>query len=98
MTNHKFPKFLERYVLANIADPDHIMLLLKQQSDKGLHCLHFHLHLWWQFSAVIPLCSDFRVITIKVQNFWTPGFAVIYLKFKQRDQTLGYYIKKMQME
>ena len=25
-------------------------------------------------------------------------FAVIYLKFKQRGQTLGYLVKKMQME
>ena len=35
--------------------------------------------------------------TIKFLNFVTPGnFAVIYLKFKHRDQTLGYFIKRMQ--
>ena len=37
--------------------------------------------------------------TVKFLNFQTPeNFAVIYLKFKQRGQTLGYFIKKMQME
>ena len=31
--------------------------------------------------------------------FGTPGiFAVIYLKFNQRGQTLGYYVKMMQLE
>ena len=37
--------------------------------------------------------------TVKFLNFWTPeNFAVIYLKFKQRGKTLGYFLKKMQME
>ena len=37
--------------------------------------------------------------TVKFLNFRTlENFAVMYLKFKQRDQTLGYFIKKMQME
>ena len=37
--------------------------------------------------------------TVKFQNFRTPEiFAVIYLKFKQRGQTLGYFVKKVQME
>ena len=37
--------------------------------------------------------------TVKLQNFWTPEkFAVIYKKFKQRGQNLGYFIKKMEME
>ena len=32
-------------------------------------------------------------------NFRTPeNFAVIYQKFKQKAQTLGYFVKKMQME
>ena len=26
------------------------------------------------------------------------NFAVIYLKFKQRGQTIAYFVKKMQME
>ena len=35
--------------------------------------------------------------TVKFLNFWTPeNFAVIYLKFKQRGQTLGYFVKMMQ--
>ena len=35
----------------------------------------------------------------KVPIFWdAKNFAVIYLKFKRRGQTLGYFVKKMQME
>ena len=34
-------------------------------------------------------------VTVKVLNFRTPeNFAVINLKFKQRGQSLGYFIKK----
>ena len=37
--------------------------------------------------------------TVKFLNFRTPeNFAVIYLKFKQRGQTFGYFVKMMQME
>ena len=37
--------------------------------------------------------------TVKFLNFWTPeNFAVIYLNFKRKGQTCGYFIKKMQME
>ena len=37
--------------------------------------------------------------TVKFLDFWMPeNFAVIYLKFKQRSQILGYFIKKIQME
>ena len=37
--------------------------------------------------------------TVKFQNVRTPeNFAVIYLKLKQRGQTLGYFVKMMQME
>ena len=33
--------------------------------------------------------------TVKFLNFRTPEkFAVIYLKFKQKAQTLGYFVKK----
>ena len=40
-----------------------------------------------------------KVGTVNSLNFQTPeNFAVIYLKFKQRGQTLGYLVKKMQME
>ena len=42
-------KFSDRYAWANSADPDQtaplIRLLLEEQSDQGLHCLSFHLHL-----------------------------------------------------
>ena len=37
--------------------------------------------------------------TVKFLNFRTSeNFAVIYLKFKQRGQSLRYFVKKMQME
>ena len=37
--------------------------------------------------------------TVIILSFWTPeNFVVIYLKFKQRGKTLGYFVKKMQME
>ena len=41
-TNNKYyndPKFSDRSVWANSAD-------LEEQSDQGLHCLLFHLHLF----------------------------------------------------
>ena len=37
--------------------------------------------------------------TVKFLNFQMPeNFAEIYLKFKQKGQTLGYSAKKMQIE
>ena len=36
---------------------------------------------------------------VKFLNFRMPkNFAVIYLKFKQRGQALGYFVKMMQMQ
>ena len=42
------PKFSDKQVWANSADPDQTapLLLLEEQSDQGLHCLLFHLHLF----------------------------------------------------
>ena len=38
-------------------------------------------------------------LTVKFLNFQMPeNLAVIYLKFKKRGQTSGYFIKKMQMK
>ena len=53
---HNVPKFLDRQVWANSADPEQsdqglhclqtqIRLLLEEHSDQGLHCLQFPLHL-----------------------------------------------------
>ena len=43
--------------------------------------------------------SKKNVFTVKFLNFRTPeNIAVIYLKFKQRGQTLECFAKKMQME
>ena len=40
-----------------------------------------------------------HLVTVKFLNFRTPkNFAVIYLKFKQKTQTLGYLVKKMPLE
>ena len=40
-----------------------------------------------------------KTFTVKYLNFRTAeNFAVIYLKFKKRGQTSGYFVKKMQME
>ena len=50
-------------------------------------------------AAVITLEFDEFVFTVEFLTFGTSEiFAVIYLKFKQKGQTLGYFIKKMQME
>ena len=38
-----YPKFLDRQIWANSVDPDQTA---EQQSDQGLHCLPFHLHLF----------------------------------------------------
>ena len=44
-------------------------------------------------------CSSPKRTTVMILNFRTrESFAVIYLKFKQRGQTLGYFVKKMQIE
>ena len=33
-------------------------LLLVEQSDQGLHCLLFHLHLLTKYPKVLPLCLN----------------------------------------
>ena len=39
------------------------------------------------------------LVTVKFLNYRTQeNFAVIYVKFKKRGQTFGYFVKKMQME
>ena len=40
-----------------------------------------------------------NIITIKFLNFQTPeNFAINYLKFKQRGQTIEHFVQKIQME
>ena len=55
---------------------------------------------WSLFLALQdPLKSQITVVTVNFLNFGTPeNFAVIYLKFEQRGQSLGYFVKMMQME
>ena len=50
-------KFSERSVWANSTDPDQI---LEEQSDQGLHCLQFHLHLFDEIPKIWVLCLNFR--------------------------------------
>ena len=38
------PKFLGRQVWENSVDPDQSSKIRVEQSDQGLHCLSFHLH------------------------------------------------------
>ena len=55
---------------------------------------------WAQVSIQGPVCSVlFRLLSSSSLIFRMPeSFAVIYLKLKHRGQTLGYFVKKMQME
>ena len=53
-----------------------LIKLLQEQSDQGLHCLLFHLHLFDEIPlthpSVWPLCLNFRKITVKfpgIQKF-----------------------------
>ena len=41
----------------------HVRLFLEEQSDQGLHCLSFWLHLLDVLLSINPTCSNFRVIT-----------------------------------
>ena len=55
-------------------------------------CSHLHIV---SSSVYIPSKS----YTVKFLNCWTPEiFAVIYLRFKQRSKTLGYFVKMMLIE
>ena len=43
-----------------------IRLLLKEQSDQGLHCLPFLLHFWQYFGIIKPNFFHFRAITVYI--------------------------------
>ena len=57
-------KFSDRYVWANSADPD--QNAPEMQSDQGLHCLKFHLHLFKGLASLF----QFKVNSTK--GFWRP--------------------------
>ena len=57
---HNVPKFSDRQVWADIADPDQTAPL--KSSHQGLHCLQFPLLILEKLS-----CSIFRVITTNFQ-------------------------------
>ena len=46
---HNNPKFSDRQVWANSVDLD--QTVRQEQSDQGLHCLPFHLHIWVHYSV-----------------------------------------------
>ena len=63
-----------------------IRLLLEEQSDQGLHCLLFHLHLFDKINTVyrkVPKFSDAR------------KFAVINLNLNQGEQRLRVFRKSV---
>ena len=52
-----------------------IRLLLEEQSDQGLHCLQFPLHLLDTLTLKVkPPCSTFRVITANFRVSKILGF------------------------
>ena len=61
------PKFSDKLVRANSADPDHF---LEEQSDQGLHCLLVHLHLFDEKPYGLASLFELRVDYSKV--FWRP--------------------------
>ena len=69
-------KISDRQAWANSAVPDQTApLLLKEQSDQGLHCLLFCLHLLDSI-LVEPHCSNFRRIAanfrvLNIQEFYS---------------------------
>ena len=70
------PKFLNRQVWTNSADPDQTAPLL----DQGLHCLLYHLHFLDKMFYGLASLFDFKMFTAKfsgVQKF--RNFMVVYL-------------------
>ena len=66
-----------------------IRLLLKEQSDQGLHCLLFHLHVFGKYFQVWPLCLNLRYITAKfsgVRKFRNFTVVTIFMLIRLLDQ------------
>ena len=60
--------------------------LLEKQSDQGLHCLQFCLHLLDVLLMVKPLCSNFRVITANSSGVRI--FRIFTVIFQEYDNRL----------
>ena len=56
-----------------------IRLLLEEQSDQGLHCLLFHLHLFDETAYGLVSLFEFQVDYSKV--FWHPKILEFYGKY-----------------
>ena len=54
-----------------------IRLLLEKQSDKGLHCLLFHLHLFEEISKGLASFLEFKV---NYSNFFLASINLLTLR------------------
>ena len=64
-----------------------IRLLLEEQSDRGLHCLLFHLHHLMKYPKVSAFCLSFRKITANFSGVRKFGNFMVYCydpKFSER--------------
>ena len=69
------PKFSDRQVWANSVDLD--QTVRQEQSDQGLHCLPFHLHIWVHYSVEsnrVQILGWLQQIFL-VSEFYTSSFA-----------------------
>ena len=63
-----------------------IRLLLEEQSDQGLHCLPFHIHIFDKNPLVWPRCLNFRWIRAtfsSVRKFRNFTVDVLIILFRQ---------------
>ena len=90
---HNDPKFLDRLVWANSVDP--IRLLLEEQSDQGLHCLPFQLHLLGALLFGKPSCSNFRVIIANVLGVRIFRSFTVFFFYYHRCQQQSHLEAKM---
>ena len=83
-------------------DAAHVCFLFLQKTCEPVMCCYKLVSTKFKWFGLQGRVENFIIkvsITVKFLNFRTlENFAVIYLKFKQRDQTLGYFVKKMQIE
>ena len=89
-----------------LLDPVNFMLVPEKERK---NFLYFGKQLAYQYTVMISYIGYFMTYcgylikmilnTVKFLNFQTPKiFAVSYLKFEQRGQTLGYFVKMVQRE
>ena len=62
-----------------------IRLLLEEQSDQGLYCLLFHLHLLTKYPKRWPLCLNFRYITAKFSGVQKFRNFTVFIAFSEKS-------------